>query len=777
MSTTRGDGWIGPIVVILIVVACFIVQPVLAIVLLIKLCIGLLLLSPIERLPMVYRVPLAFLLSSMPHVILFFIDYLGSPVPLGVVLALECGLPVLIGVFFYKNLGIQCREFTKLRISLQDSLSLSAVLIISLAFLHPLFSGDVVSTLDTYRELWMGQDVASNILGYGDIFSWTSGVAGGYARFTFEGFLTYFDIGIMRLLLPKVPLVLIGNSLTILNLLILVSTAYLFCRTLGFSAIESAFSTALLWTGAPFFKLVAYGNFRPVMATASIPLMLIFFYRSIKERWYLFPIAILITLRSFHHPLYALTALLIMLGCTSIMRFRDQIDNKFLGYIVLFVILEVVVTAVRWIPFSVFLQYTTPSNFGMVNSNLPLYLLKLFLISTSPFGYVSLFSIAVIGGCLVVVFRLTQGKFNPFLAGLSLSIVLVYGACALTYLLGLRSILDVVWQRPVMLAVFPLSGFLLRIRKKWLRWVLVGSAFLLLVGSTVVALQEFRHTWIVESVHKQFPDRVEYKNKGGRFVQYGIPRPSHLFETAYGISTVDQVLHQGQSLDIIDKVRYDESLGLLPQNRSMIYVHNLYEVFGIDHVLFFYCHEKSAKEVLKIEGRFERYKDSSLGVIWKPVFRDECFFLIRNMAASDAEVVTPVRTSLGMDYFDLSGAANGIPLNTAAVVVNSQEEIERIPPLRRLNIERFSDESLIIKGEIFAGDWVSVNEAYFPRWHAYQEGIEIPVYQSDMKTVLIRSEGSGKIELVYRHFVWEKALAALSFFVVVGLCFAWHRFS
>lgn len=65
--------------------------------------------------------------------------------------------------------------------------------------------------------------------------------------------------------------------------------------------------------------------------------------------------------------------------------------------------------------------------------------------------------------------------------------------------------------------------------------------------------------------------------------------------------------------------------------------------------------------------------------------------------------------------------------------------------------------------------WTSVKETYYPYWHAYQNGNEIPIYQSDLDFMLIKSEGD--VELRIERGIYQYAPSAVSFVVFAALLF------
>lgn len=86
-----------------------------------------------------------------------------------------------------------------------------------------------------------------------------------------------------------------------------------------------------------------------------------------------------------------------------------------------------------------------------------------------------------------------------------------------------------------------------------------------------------------------------------------------------------------------------------------------------------------------------------------------------------------------------------------------------------LQFERPAPTEATIRGNFSNGEWVVFKEQYFPRWKAYMDGKEIPVYANNFDQILIRTIEGDSIKLEYSVPGIEKIFGFLSIIGVIGL--------
>ncbi len=79
-----------------------------------------------------------------------------------------------------------------------------------------------------------------------------------------------------------------------------------------------------------------------------------------------------------------------------------------------------------------------------------------------------------------------------------------------------------------------------------------------------------------------------------------------------------------------------------------------------------------------------------------------------------------------------------------------------------LKFERLAPEKVRIIGDFKKGEWVLFKELYFPRWRAYMNGQEIPVYTNNHEMILIRTLDGNEILLDYFLTPTEKIIGIAS---------------
>lgn len=86
-----------------------------------------------------------------------------------------------------------------------------------------------------------------------------------------------------------------------------------------------------------------------------------------------------------------------------------------------------------------------------------------------------------------------------------------------------------------------------------------------------------------------------------------------------------------------------------------------------------------------------------------------------------------------------------------------------------LQFERISREKVRILGNFYDNDWVLFKERYWPRWKAYMNGKEVPVYPSNDELLLVKAEKGSEMMLEYSLLKKEKIFGILSLIGILVL--------
>ncbi len=109
-------------------------------------------------------------------------------------------------------------------------------------------------------------------------------------------------------------------------------------------------------------------------------------------------------------------------------------------------------------------------------------------------------------------------------------------------------------------------------------------------------------------------------------------------------------------------------------------------------------------------------------------------------------------------------------LGKSVVTEKDTETLSKQKPYNYLFVNR---DTLEIQGPFNENSWIVVKEHYYKRWHAFLDGKEIPIYRSNLNTLLLHVDKGNRIVLEHSLFWYEKAGAFLTiifFFCILGYC-------
>ena len=218
-------------------------------------------------------------------------------------------------------------------------------------------------------------------------------------------------------------------------------------------------------------------------------------------------------------------------------------------------------------------------------------------------------------------------------------------------------------------------------------------------------------------------------------------------ELIYHIRNIYYLVHGPQSFGQEDYVL----------NKSNEYLSNLLRLGGYKYIFANICHPMGNFIMQKI------YPDYS-----HPIYQNQCmvFFIInRTIYAEKIELAKEVNeeiynrkdgykyTTISRNYdYDLSG-------------FEFKESPKEPTPLE---FERVSATKVMINGDFKDNEWVLFKERYWPRWKAYTDGKEVPIFPDEFEQILIRTVKGSSIVLEYAVTRAEKIFGTLSIIGFVG---------
>ena len=99
----------------------------------------------------------------------------------------------------------------------------------------------------------------------------------------------------------------------------------------------------------------------------------------------------------------------------------------------------------------------------------------------------------------------------------------------------------------------------------------------------------------------------------------------------------------------------------------------------------------------------------------------------------------------------------------------TKKDAEKLTQQKPYNYLFSNRDKIIIQGPFDKESWIVVKEHYYKRWHAFLDEKEIPVYRSNLNTILLHVDGGNRIVLEHSLLWYEKggALLTIFFFLVI----------
>ena len=257
----------------------------------------------------------------------------------------------------------------------------------------------------------------------------------------------------------------------------------------------------------------------------------------------------------------------------------------------------------------------------------------------------------------------------------------------------------------------------------------------------------------------------------GRFITYGLYAngvDAGIAHTTGHYFSRYQYNIWSETNNIYNTLHTTESFGNFPElnDLSGIEMTNLMSLGGYKYI-FMYLGHPAAQTVLQ-----KVYPNYTIPIYGNPPDRPILVILMVNKT-NYAEKVSVLRnikpeiykTEEGWKYVGVSNLKRyGVDMDSIEYD-DADEPINPIP----LSFSRPNPDSVRINGNFENDDWVVFKDEYFPRWKAFMNGKEIPIYPTNFNMILLRASKGSEIELKYDLLYIEKVLNTASLLAVI-LC-------
>jgi hypothetical protein len=135
--------------------------------------------------------------------------------------------------------------------------------------------------------------------------------------------------------------------------------------------------------------------------------------------------------------------------------------------------------------------------------------------------------------------------------------------------------------------------------------------------------------------------------------------------------------------------------------------------------------------------------------------------------------VVPVRTNLTKE--EVYSASGGWKVFWLKDNSYSETELSSISDIDRLPYPKVYAFKMLSHGEYeltgnFTGEWIVVKDHYFPTWRAEMDGKLLRIEESNLGTLMIKTEQGSRIHLYHEPYWFEKLLSAVSVIFILS-CF------
>ncbi|MBI1935308.1 hypothetical protein HYS31_02605 [Candidatus Woesearchaeota archaeon] len=151
-----------------------------------------------------------------------------------------------------------------------------------------------------------------------------------------------------------------------------------------------------------------------------------------------------------------------------------------------------------------------------------------------------------------------------------------------------------------------------------------------------------------------------------------------------------------------------------------------------------------------------------------PIYQNECFVILLVNKANYAEKIDLSSSADDETYRKNSGykyVTIGNYYNFDLAGINYSNDPKEPESLR---FERETPTKVRIFGDFDANGWVVFKERHFPRWKAYMDGKEVPVFSTNHELILIKTIKGSSILLEYKILGREKIFGIVSLAGFVG---------
>ncbi len=691
---------------------------------------------------------------------------IGIPINKTIIVASSIVLPLILSFFNFS-------KFKKEILSLKSSEVCYALFVVGFALFISWFTwgtllqGNKLPLTDQVVHQSYIRTYKETIENYNRYPYWTSEYSQGFPLKMFDSPVYYERVVLNWMLLP-------GNATLHMNyynffcFFILLIGLYALVRRLGWSKIAALVTITLFMINPVLASKCGYsGDMKEQSSFALLMPLLIVFLLLLKERKLKYAILLGVVVSAYYMtnfvPLIAHGVMMVIFFLLYKIKEKKLFKKELISYgVLVFVVLFFV--SFRLIPMALSLEYTTSGRWSFdYRSNFFQQIIKPMFSQPKPMTYTHnmglWFGIAAVLG-MVLSLRKFWSKENYLLLGFW-GMLLLYLVPVLNYPMN-----KVTSHRLIFITLMIFSMFIARIFdlvKGKLKYAVPLLFVFLFVIYTPTTLKQ-TDAWVNEQAQNgMFQEYYLALDQlgPGRLINYGIfcyatePIIPVLSEKLWMISHTTAI----GARTIPQYELKDGSESALNTDYNMTYIVNRMRTTFTRYVMVIKDPRRKGPQTYQ---SFKQYLSNDSLVIDN---EQAAVFVIPD--SNYIEKVVPVSTQLTRkEIYSAPGGWKVHVLNSSDYILESIEQVSEVPKPQPLEYTIVEPGHMEIYG-LFKGEWVLVKDHYFPTWHAYQDGKELEIQESNLGILLIKSESGNTITLKHERYGFQKVLAVLPLIMIL----------
>jgi len=696
------------------------------------------------------RALLSLPLAALSMNILYLLAVWSIPIPGFLIYAAVFGLPLIVAFAFYRDKFLADIKIIMVNHLKNVNFMFVAIIIIVVLFsYHRLLNFELIPMGDAPGHIARLYFVTDSLLYHETIFDWYDKQQLGYPIFTFDPPLSFLFGGVFYFFVGGD--VIKSFNFLFLSFIVFIALGIFLLSRYIFRSSWWGFATSLVFNITPLFVFLFYvsGIYKNLFGFVSMPIFL-YFLKSINknqlDRFWL--ILLLLVFAFLAHPSVGLVLLIfIPFFCGD--SYKSTLKNLFsvVSYLFKLYFFFFFLTVFFFVPIITYFGYTAVSPEASFNVDLDnvyqIIVRSLFsepTISDLNFNVGFLYGLFFLASFFIIIYDHFVAKIEKELTTTILFSILGLVFVTLVSWLELIERVFVGIERTLPFFILSYSFVIIYLFRRVFYYFKSKVNTYSILTIFVLFLFVAHYIFLTNEKIGIFGDEVFYLMKqtitanpssfnwSSRLIYYGT-RVSSIY-SAFNIfahaSTNGRDFSQGQHTNINMRLSRSEYTGeILPTSISEGDAVKLFRMTNTNYILFNTCYAPGVDSFIKFSSCENcKFKE-------KIIFSNCLHVLVLDSSFLEGSNIIPTE-------------ANYDSLN-----------------LEKVDYTRKNPEEILIKNP--KSKYLFVKEEYFPRWHAFQEGIgEVPVTMSDLGLMIVENKNGKDIALKYELFLWEKLLFLIS---------------